>query len=94
MGTMKKLLITLAALGSLAALSSLALPALAASGAASGACAAMPADLPTDINAMPAGPVVGHQSIKGAIGDDGCGGSENEGHQSGHSSDGGSGSDD
>lgn len=82
---MKKILITLAALGSLAALSGFALPAIAESSADTGACASQPAAKLGDVNAMPSGPAVGHQSIKGVIGDDGCGGSENEGPENGHS---------
>ena len=80
---MKKILITLAALGSLAVLSGLALPAVAQSDTNANACASQPAVKLGDINAMPAGPVVGHQSIKGGVGDDGCG-AENERHEGGH----------
>jgi hypothetical protein len=66
---MRKLLILLASLGSLATLTFLALP--AASEPKCAGCSVKSADAPLDLGAIPMKPINGHQSIQGiSIGDE------------------------
>jgi hypothetical protein len=69
---MRKSLLLLAAIGPLAALGGLALPAAAESGEASCAAASKADAGPLDLEAVPVKPVTGPQAIQGAGIDDEC----------------------
>lgn len=65
---MRKSLLLITAFGSLAALTGLALPAVA--GSSDGTSASGPAGEPLDLEAIPVKPVTGPLAVKGVAGDD------------------------
>lgn len=68
---MRKLIIPLAVLASMAAFSGLVLPAAAESGEGAG-CVVQPSAAPLDLNAIPSKPVSGPMAVTGVGGDDEC----------------------